>query len=223
MADLNPLSSVDLTAIEEGLKAASLDQHRGYAQHNFAEVRQPRDTEPLEKDMATGYQVLREPEWNKGLSFTPEERIQKNLTGLIPHTMESLQTQCARAMKMIQSRSTGIDKYMYLSSIKSTNVDLFYRLVMDNMRELMPLVYTPTIGDVCLQYSHIYTRPEALYISIKQRKSMRTMLRNWTCRNPEICVVTDGSRILGLGDLGLNGVGISVSRSILGSTHRCPD
>lgn len=139
----------------------------------------------------------------------------KNLTGLLPHVMESLQTQCARAMKMINTRQTNIDKYLYLSSIKNSNIDLFYRLVMDNIRELMPLVYTPTIGDVCLQYSTLFTRPEALYISIKQRKSIRTMLRNWPCLNPEICVVTDGSRILGLGDLGVNGVGISVSRSQL--------
>ncbi|KFH47642.1 NADP-dependent malic enzyme-like protein [Hapsidospora chrysogenum ATCC 11550] len=165
--------------------------------------------------MAAGYQVLREPLWNKGLSFTPEERKSKNLTGLIPHTIESLQTQCARAMKMIQTRQTPIDKYLYLSSLKDQNVDLFYRLVMDNIRELMPLVYTPTIGDVCLQYSSIYTRPEALYISIKQRKSIATMLRNWPFPNPEICVVTDGSRILGLGDLGLNGVGISVGKLAL--------
>ena len=113
-------------------------------------------------------------------------------------------------MKMIQTRQTNIDKYLYLSSIKSSNIDLFYRLLMDNMRELMPLVYTPTIGDVCLQYSTLYTRPEALYISIKQRKSIRTMLRNWPCLNPEICVVTDGSRILGLGDLGVDAGGTCV-------------
>lgn len=149
----------------------------------------------------------------KGLSFTPEERINKNLTGLIPHTLESLQTQCARAMKMINTRQTNVDKYLYLSQLKDQNIDLFYRLLIDNIRELMPLVYTPTIGDVCLQYSTLYTRPEALYISIKQRKSIRTMLRNWPYPNPEICVVTDGSRILGLGDLGINGVGISVSIS----------
>lgn len=116
---------------------------------------------------------------------------------------------------MIQTRQTGIDKYLYLSTLKDQNVDLFYRLVMDNIRELMPLVYTPTIGDVCLQYSTIYTRPEALYISIKQRKSIRTMLQNWPCKNPEICVVTDGSRILGLGDLGVNGVGISIGKLAL--------
>lgn len=249
MTALNPLSSVDLSAIEQGLKAASLDQHRGYAQDHFAQVHQERDTEYIDETMAAGYQVLREPLWNKGmcslllatyslypkspkfnrlifffffldchanntyrigLSFTPEERKSKNLTGLVPHTIESLQTQCARAMKMIQTRQSPIDKYLYLSSLKDQNVDLFYRLVMDNIRDLMPLVYTPTIGDVCLQYSSIYTRPEALYISIKQRKSIATMLRNWPFPNPEICVVTDGSRILGLGDLGLNGVGISV-------------
>ena len=123
---------------------------------------------------------------------------------------------------MIQSRQTGIDKYLYLSSLKNQNLDLFYRVLIDNVRELMPLVYTPTIGDVCLQYSTLYTRPEALYISIKQRKSIRTILRNWPYPDPEICVVTDGSRILGLGDLGVNGVGISVSSS-LGSSPRPRD
>lgn len=120
-----------------------------------------------------------------------------------------------RAMKMINSRSTPIDKYLYLSSIKSSNTDLFYRLLIDNVAELMPLVYTPTIGDVCLQYSTLYTKPEALYISIKQRKSIRTILRNWRYPHPSIAVVTDGSRILGLGDLGVNGVGISIGKLAL--------
>lgn len=148
---------------------------------------------------------------SQGLAFTPDQRVAKNLTGLIPHVMEDSNKQCERALKMIRTRQTNIDKYLYLSTIKSQNVDLFYRLLMDHAKELMPLVYTPTIGDVCLQYSTLYTRPEALYISIKQRKSIRTILRNWPYANPEICVVTDGSRILGLGDLGVNGVGIPVS------------
>lgn len=145
-----------------------------------------------------------------GTSFTPEERASKNLTGLIPHVLESIDTQCMRAMRMINSRGTDVDKYLYLSCLKATDIDLFYRLLIDNAAQLMPLVYTPTIGDVCLQYSSLYTRPEALYISIKQRKSIATILRNWPYPNPSICVVTDGSRILGLGDLGVNGVGISV-------------
>ncbi|KND93927.1 NADP-dependent malic enzyme [Tolypocladium ophioglossoides CBS 100239] len=215
LTNFNPMSSVDVFAIEEAMKMAALDQHRGYTQSHIGEVKQDTDTEYLDHSKAAGYQVIHEPLWNKGLSFTPEERVSKNLTGLLPHAMESLQTQCARAMKMIQTRQTNIDKYLYLSSVKGQNTDLFYRLLMDNIRDLMPLVYTPTIGDVCLQYSTLYTRPEALYISIKQRKSIRTMLRNWAYPNPEICVVTDGSRILGLGDLGVNGVGISIGKLAL--------
>lgn len=209
------MSSVDITSIQEAMKLASLDQLRGYRQNTFGEVRQFKNTEYVSKNMAAGYQVLREPLWNKGLSFSPDERISKNLTGLIPHVMESVSTQVERCMRMIHTRSTNVDKYLYLSSLKDQNIDLFYRVLMDNIRELMPLVYTPTIGDVCLQYSTLYTRPEALYISMKQRRSIRTMLRNWPYPNPEICVVTDGSRILGLGDLGVNGVGISIGKLAL--------
>jgi len=209
------MSSVDITAIEERMKMAALDGLRGYAQDHYGEVHQDHATDYVPSDAAGGYQVLREPAWNKGLSFTPEERVTKNLTGLIPHAMEDVETQVARCMKMINTRQTPIDKYLYLSNLKSQNMDLFYRVLIDNIRELMPLVYTPTIGDVCLQYSTLYTRPEALYISIKQRKSIRTILRNWPYPNPEICVVTDGSRILGLGDLGVNGVGISIGKLAL--------
>ncbi|KAG6219336.1 hypothetical protein E4U34_003647 [Claviceps purpurea] len=188
---LDHTSPVDVD-MQENMKQTAVDHH-GHSQ-------------------ATGSQILREPLWNKGLSFTPEERAAKSLTGLLPNAVESLQTQCARAVKMIQTRQTCIDKYLYLSNLKSENTDLFYRLLMDNIRDLMPLVYTPTIGDVCLQYSSLYSRPEALYISITQRNSIRTMLRNWPCSDPEICVVTDGSRILGLGDLGMNGVGIPIGK-----------
>ncbi|KXJ92751.1 NADP-dependent malic enzyme [Microdochium bolleyi] len=209
------MSSVDIAAIEERMKMAALDGLRGYAQDHYGEVHQDKPTDYVPSTAAGGYQVLREPAWNKGLSFTPEERVAKNLTGLIPHAMEDVETQVARCMKMINTRQTPIDKYLYLSNLKNQNLDLFYRVLIDNVRELMPLVYTPTIGDVCLQYSTLYTRPEALYISIKQRKSIRTILRNWPYPNPEICVVTDGSRILGLGDLGVNGVGISVGKLAL--------
>ncbi|KAJ9148433.1 NADP-dependent malic enzyme [Pleurostoma richardsiae] len=212
LSEFNPMASVDLATIEEAMRMATLDGLRGYKQNTFGEVKQFRTTEYMAKHQALGSQVLREPLWNKGLSFTPEERVSKNLTGLIPHVIEDLNKQCERALKMIRSRQTPIDRYLYLSTLKDNSIDLFYRLLIDNARELMPLVYTPTIGDVCLQYSTIYTRPEALYISIKQRKSIRTMLRNWPYPAPEICVVTDGSRILGLGDLGVNGVGIPIGK-----------
>ena len=165
----------------------------------------------IQKNVTSGQ--LTDGELCAGTSFSPDERISKNLSGLIPHVLESMETQCLRAMRMINSRGTNIDKYLYLSTLKQNNTDLFYRLLIDNVGTLMPLVYTPTIGDVCLQYSTLYTHPEALYISIKQRKSIATILRNWPYPDPSICVVTDGSRILGLGDLGVNGVGISVSRA----------
>ncbi|KAI9741476.1 MAG: hypothetical protein M1818_004282 [Claussenomyces sp. TS43310] len=194
---------------------APLDHLRGYSQDHYGTVHQPHDTETISRSNLRGYNLLREPACNKGTSFTPEERASKNLSGLLPHVMETQDTQVMRAMRMINSRGTNVDKYLYLSAIKSTNTDLFYRLLMDNIEHLMPLVYTPTIGDVCLQYSTLYTRPEALYISIKQRKSIRTLLRNWQHPNPSICVVTDGSRILGLGDLGVNGVGISIGKLAL--------
>ncbi|KAJ4420777.1 hypothetical protein N0V85_000492 [Neurospora sp. IMI 360204] len=194
---------------------ASLDTLRGYCQSTYGEVHQETTTEYISHEEARGYQVLNQPHWNKGTSFTPQERVSKNLTGLIPHVMEDSEKQVERALKMIRTRQTDIDRYLYLSTIKSQNVDLFYRILMDHAKEMMPLVYTPTIGDVCLQYSTIYTRPEALYISIKQRKSIRTILRNWPYPKPEICVVTDGSRILGLGDLGVNGVGIPIGKLAL--------
>ncbi|KFY83678.1 hypothetical protein V500_10008 [Pseudogymnoascus sp. VKM F-4518 (FW-2643)] len=212
----SPLSFVDTAAIDAQMKLASLDHLAGYSTKAYpAPVTQPATTEYIPKDMAKGYQVLREPAWNKSTSFTPEERVTKNLTGLIPHVMENMDTQVLRAMKMINSRSTPIDKYLYLSTLKSSNIDLFFRVLIDNIEQLMPLVYTPTIGDVCLQYSTLYTRPEALYISIKQRNSIRTILKNWPYPNPSICVVTDGSRILGLGDLGVNGVGIPIGKLAL--------
>ncbi|KAF7956792.1 hypothetical protein EAE96_004119 [Botrytis aclada] len=212
---MNPIAGIDIAAIEAAMKQSSLDHLKGYNQTNYPTVTQSNDTEYISQESAKGYQVLREPAWNKGTSFTPEDRVNKNLTGLIPHVLESLETQCMRAMRMINSRATPIDKYLYLSNIKAQNTDLFYRLLIDNIATLMPLVYTPTIGDICLQYSTLYTRPEALYISIKQRKSITTILRNWPYPNPSICVVTDGSRILGLGDLGVNGVGISIGKLAL--------
>jgi malate dehydrogenase (oxaloacetate-decarboxylating)(NADP+) len=240
------MAAVDIDAIEAQMKMAALDTLKGYSSEHYGTIKQYRETDYIAERNAGGYQVLREPAWNKGTysfahvpnsqiqkerkskscttnhllmldfcagtSFSPDERLSKNLTGLIPHVLESLETQCMRAMRMINSRGTNIDKYLYLSTLKQNNTDLFYRLLIDNVATLMPLVYTPTIGDVCLQYSTLYTHPEALYISIKQRKSIATILKNWPYPEPSICVVTDGSRILGLGDLGVNGVGISVSR-----------
>ncbi|TVY56757.1 NAD-dependent malic enzyme [Lachnellula cervina] len=110
----NPMASVDTTAIEAAMKMSSLDVLKGYSQDSFGVINQYRETDYVPQHKAGGYQVIREPAWNKGTSFTPDERLSKNLTGLIPHVLESLETQCLQAMRMINTRGTNIDKYLYL-------------------------------------------------------------------------------------------------------------
>jgi len=135
--------------------------------------------------------------------------------GLVPPNVESYQTQAARCLKQLALKTTPIDKYLYLSNLRNTDVHLFYRLVVDHMKELTPLIYTPVVGEACLKWSEIYERPEGLYLSYADRGHLSSVLHNWPEQNVEITVVTDGSRILGLGDLGINGMGIPVGKLAL--------
>ena len=135
--------------------------------------------------------------------------------GLIPPAVENPDVQKTRCLKQLSSKENAIDKYLYLSSLRNSNVHLFYRLVTDHIKEIAPLIYTPTVGQACLQWSHNYIQPEGLYISYADRGHISSILQNWPERNVEITVVTDGSRILGLGDLGINGMGIPVGKLAL--------
>ena len=135
--------------------------------------------------------------------------------GLVPPNVESYQTQAARCLKQLALKTAPIDKYLYLSNLRNTDVHLFYRLVVDYMKELTPLIYTPVVGEACLKWSEIYERPEGLYLSYSDRGNLSSILHNWPEHNVEITVVTDGSRILGLGDLGINGMGIPVGKLAL--------
>lgn len=137
------------------------------------------------------------------------------IRGLIPPVVESFELQKKRCLEQIAAKTTSIDKYMYLSNLRNTNTDLFYRLLIDNMREITPLVYTPVVGEACQKWSHIYTQPEGLYLSWSDRGNLRSVLENWPAEEVDIVVVTDGSRILGLGDLGVNGMGIPVGKLAL--------
>ncbi|KAL7269912.1 hypothetical protein RUND412_007398 [Rhizina undulata] len=148
-------------------------------------------------------------------SYDQDVRSQLKIRGLIPPTVESFDLQKARCLEQIRMKGTTIDKYTYLSNLRNTNVNLFYRLLMDNMQELTPLVYTPVVGEACLKWSHIYTQPEGLYLSYADRGNLRAVLENWPAEKVDITVVTDGSRILGLGDLGVNGMGIPVGKLAL--------
>ena len=120
-----------------------------------------------------------------------------------------------RVLQKLSSKERNIDKYLYLSQLRNTNVHLFYRLVTQHIKDIAPLIYTPTVGEACIQWSHNYVQPEGLYISYADKGHIASVLNNWPERNVEITVVTDGSRILGLGDLGINGMGIAVGKLAL--------
>ncbi|TVY33248.1 NADP-dependent malic enzyme, partial [Lachnellula subtilissima] len=135
--------------------------------------------------------------------------------GLAPPNVESHSLQAQRCMRQLESKTTPIERYIYLSNLRNSNVHLFYRLVLDNFTTIAPLIYTPVVGEACQKWSEIYRQPEGLYLSYKDRGNLIDMLRNWPQPNVEMTVVTDGSRILGLGDLGINGMGIPVGKLAL--------
>lgn len=117
--------------------------------------------------------------------------------GLTPPNVESYETQEARCLKQLAQKTASIDQYLYLSNLRNTNVHLFYRLVVDHIKDITPLIYTPVVGEACLRWSEIYRQPEGLYVSYSDRGHIASVLQNWPQNNIEITVVTDGSRILG--------------------------
>ncbi|QIW99823.1 hypothetical protein AMS68_005341 [Peltaster fructicola] len=131
--------------------------------------------------------------------------------GLTPPRVEDHDSQAQRCLALLDKKSTPIEKYQYLSVLRNTNVHLFYRLLASNIKELTPLIYTPTVGEACQRWSEIYTQPEGLYLSFSDKGHLHSIIQNWPL-DVEITVVTDGSRILGLGDLGINGMGIPVGK-----------
>ena len=150
---------------------------------------------------------------NKGTGYTSEERSCLGLEGLLPPRVESLAEQAARVMENVTRISTPLEKYRYLSRIHADNETLFYRVVLDALEALLPIIYTPTVGQACLEWSRIFERPRGLYISAAQHRGhLAQLLRHWPRSQVGIIVVTDGGRILGLGDLGANGMGIPIGK-----------
>lgn len=163
----------------------------------------------------TGYQILRNPRLNKGTGFTKEERVKYGLTGLMPDTIETLETQILRVDEQLESFEKPINKYIYLMQLLETNETLFFKAVSSEPAKFLPLVYTPTVGEACQQLGHISRRVRGLFISIEQKDEIKEILRNWPVQDVRFAVVTDGGRILGLGDLGINGMGIPIGKLIL--------
>ncbi|MCW8327916.1 NAD-dependent malic enzyme [Photobacterium sp. SDRW27] len=159
-----------------------------------------------------GPALLETPLLNKGSAFSVEERMFFNLEGLLPEAIETIEEQTERAYKQYQKFDNDMNKHIYLRNIQDTNETLFYRLVENHISEMMPIIYTPTVGAACEDFSNIYRRGRGLFISYPNRDRIEDMLNNASRHNVKVIVVTDGERILGLGDQGIGGMGIPIGK-----------
>jgi len=162
-----------------------------------------------------GYEVLHNAALNKSTAFTREERAELGLQGLLPYRVNTPATQEVRSLENLRRKSYDIERYIFLISLLERNHTLFFRILINNIEELMPMIYTPTVGQACKEFAHIFRRPHGFYITPEDRGSIREVLNNWPEDDVRIIVVTDGERILGLGDLGANGMGIPVGKLAL--------
>jgi len=169
------------------------------------------DKRPLYIPFA-GPALLSTPLLNKGSAFSSEERVSFNLEGLLPETTETIQEQVERAYMQYKAFESDMDKHIYLRNIQDTNETLFYRLVQNHITEMMPIIYTPTVGAACENFSNIYRRGRGLFVSYANRDRIDDLLNNASNHNVKVIVVTDGERILGLGDQGIGGMGIPIGK-----------
>jgi malate dehydrogenase (oxaloacetate-decarboxylating)(NADP+) len=159
-----------------------------------------------------GAELLHDPLLNKGTAFTDAEKDALGLRGLLPSRVFSEEQQLTRTLENVRRKATPLEKYIYMVGLQDRNSTLFYRMLVDNLDEFMPIVYTPTVGQACLEYGHILRRPRGLFISIEDKGHIAEILHNWPYEDIRVIVVTDGERILGLGDLGAYGMGIPVGK-----------
>ncbi|PMG41758.1 NAD-dependent malic enzyme, partial [Shewanella sp. 10N.286.52.B9] len=159
-----------------------------------------------------GPAILESPMLNKGTAFSEEERIYFNLEGLIPWVVETIDEQASRAYDQYKNFTNDLDKHIYLRNIQDTNETLFYRLVRNHISEMMPIIYTPTVGLACERFSKNYRRNRGLFISYSNKDRIDDILNNSTRHKVKVIVVTDGERILGLGDQGIGGMGIPIGK-----------
>ncbi len=173
-------------------------------------------TEPLPKEQAAklprGFALLREPSLNKGTAFTSAERDALGLRGLLPPRIFNQQQRVDHVLRYFRRKPNDLERYMYLSGLLDRNERLFYRTLIDHFEELAPIVYTPTVGLACQEFSHYFRMPRGMYITKYDRGQIKNVLENWHHKDVRAIVVTDGERILGLGDLGVNGMGIPIGK-----------
>lgn len=173
------------------------------------------EAELLVEVSLTGHQLLENPLLNKGSAFSEEERLEFGLLGLVPPHVSTIEEQLARTYESYKHKESDLERYIYLVSLQDRNETLFYRLLQEHIAEMMPIIYTPVVGEGCKQYSHIYRRSRGLYIDFPHRNQIGMILDNSPNEDVDVIVVTDGERILGLGDLGVGGMGIPVGKLAL--------
>ena len=169
-------------------------------------------TSTKRSDIPRGMDLLNRQGLSKGTAFTEEERKEFGLQGLLPPYVETLEEQVARAYEAYQRKDDDLERHIYLRALQDTNEVLFYQLLLCHIEEMTPIVYTPTVALACEQFSHIYRRPRGLFIPYPLRDSIPQLLRNRPNHGVDVIVVTDGERILGIGDQGAGGMGIPIGK-----------
>lgn len=166
-------------------------------------------------ELYRGVKILHDPVRNKGTAYTEAERDFLKLRGLLPPRVHTPAEQELRVLGNIREKPTDLERYLYLVALQDRNETLFYRVVMNHIEEMMPIIYTPTVGKACQEFQHIYRTPRGFYVSLEDRGKIRQIMQNWPHKDARIMVVTDGERILGLGDLGADGMGIPIGKLAL--------
>jgi malate dehydrogenase (oxaloacetate-decarboxylating) len=181
--------------------------------HPLFEIRRdPVTGEQYLQTALTGHALLDEPLLNKGTAFSEQERRELGLTGVLPTGVSTPEVQLERIYGNYRQKTSNLERYIHLVSLQDRNETAFYRLLSEHLVEMMPIIYTPVVGEACQAYSRIYRRPRGLYISYPQRDSLDTAFANLSAHDISIVVATDGERILGLGDLGIGGMGIPIGK-----------
>jgi malate dehydrogenase (oxaloacetate-decarboxylating) len=171
-----------------------------------------RAAEVVSPRIPRGMDLLDTPLLNKGTAFSDTERTQFGLHGLLPPCVETLEEQVARAHEAYARKEDDLERHIYLRALQDNNEVLFYRLLLEHIEQMTPIIYTPTVALACQQFSHIYRRPRGMFIGYPQRDSIVELLRNRPNPNVDVIVVTDGERILGIGDQGVGGLGIPIGK-----------
>src|ERR1700751_1357562 len=168
--------------------------------------------QPITKTAPRGRELLDNPNLNKGTAFTDEEREQLGLIGLLPDSVEDIDRQLERVLGHLKEKPTDIERYIYLIGLCDRNETLFYKLLMSDPMRFLPIVYDPTVAEACLKFGYIYRRSRGMYVSFRHKGRVAEVVRNWQVKDVRFICVSTGGRILGLGDIGANGMGIPIGK-----------